>query len=535
MVKLLISDGSEHKPSEPLSDCEVWTTSELKRKLKSPAVLLFFFRYSSVTLLVNDLLFKSRPFLRLLTMRFLTAGKCQIVDRDQKILEISFLTVLWQLVLYLRDLSSLPATLLTESIKVKGLLRSVSEKNSFQMGDSNHLLYLKTDFWFSQQIGGSSAHMAGVLNQLSESNLNPRVYGIVNNQLLNSKVSVKNVLPENRYFDFLGVPSLLYSQTIASVIWDDISITQAKYKFIYHRYSFNNFAGVLVSSRLKIPLILEYNGSEVWIEKNWGVNAGQGKLPQKIEMLNLQYARLIVTVSEQLKKELCGRGLESTKIIVCPNGVDTSLFNPNIQPFYNPKIHYFKDKIVFGFLGTFGPWHGTDLLVESFAKACEISPDFRINAHLIMIGDGVKKDDSFYLARELGIIQKTTFTGLVSQANAPQYLANCDVLICPTLPNPDGSDFFGSPVKIFEYLAMGKPIIASSIGQIPEFIEHGVNGFLVEPGDSEALTRMLLYCEKNSKNSKVLKNIGLKARELAETKCTWKHHVDKILAGVDAV
>jgi glycosyltransferase involved in cell wall biosynthesis len=86
----------------------------------------------------------------------------------------------------------------------------------------------------------------------------------------------------------------------------------------------------------------------------------------------------------------------------------------------------------------------------------------------------------------LGIADRVTFTGLVAPGQVPEHLRNADILV---LPNPASaiSNHATSPLKLFEYMAAGKPIVASNLPSIGEVLTHEVNALLVAPGDAEAL------------------------------------------------
>ena len=89
-----------------------------------------------------------------------------------------------------------------------------------------------------------------------------------------------------------------------------------------------------------------------------------------------------------------------------------------------------------------------------------------------MIGDGPGLPDAKRIIEEAGLGAEAHFTGLVEQEEGPEYLAACDILASPHVPNADGSPFFGSPTKLFEYMAMGKAIVASNLDQIGETLRH---------------------------------------------------------------
>jgi glycosyltransferase involved in cell wall biosynthesis len=117
-------------------------------------------------------------------------------------------------------------------------------------------------------------------------------------------------------------------------------------------------------------------------------------------------------------------------------------------------------------------------------------------------------------------------TGLIPQEEGPDYLAACDILVCPHVPNPDGTRFFGSPTKLFEYMAMGKGIVASDLEQIGEVLEHNHTAWMVTPGDVESLMLGL----KTLIDDRQLRNrLGEAARCEVVAKYTWSQHTQKII------
>src|SRR4030095_3965280 len=113
---------------------------------------------------------------------------------------------------------------------------------------------------------------------------------------------------------------------------------------------------------------LEYNGSEVWIGKNWD-RTEQLDLLERCERLNLDAATKIFVISDVERRNLLKIGIPDEKIIVNPNGVDTDIFRPDIGGrSEREKLAVPFDKILVGFVGTFGPWHGVLALADAIAS-----------------------------------------------------------------------------------------------------------------------------------------------------------------------
>jgi glycosyltransferase involved in cell wall biosynthesis len=125
-----------------------------------------------------------------------------------------------------------------------------------------------------------------------------------------------------------------------------------------------------------------------------------------------------------------------------------------------------------------------------------------------------------------------TFTGLVHQDEGAHYLAACDVLASPHVPNPDGTAFFGSPTKLFEYMSMGRGIVASRLGQIADVLDDRKTALLVAPGSAPELAEALVCLVQDAQ----LRNeLGQNARQRAVSRHTWREHTRRIIDHVHRV
>ena len=193
-------------------------------------------------------------------------------------------------------------------------------------------------------------------------------------------------------------------------------------------------------------LALEFNGSEAWIKKHW--QGGKYLYPpiNVMEKIALRFPRVIFAVSEPCTKQL-------PKAVLNPNGVDLDVFKPMDATKKREELGYSQEDVVVGFFGSFGPWHG----IEGFGSAAGWTPQ---RFKFLLVGDGVKRKE----AEKTFPIDRTTFLGMVEKSKIPELMNVCDVLVMPTIANPDGTEFFGSPTKLWEYMAVGKTILASRIG-----------------------------------------------------------------------
>lgn len=380
--------------------------------------------------------------------------------------------------------------------------------------------YFRTDYTFHTPAGGSVGHIAGVANAFHRTGHPIEIFTMERPAEIDPEIKITTIPPNKFYNNISDLREIAYNYKFNSQIPFDT--TKSSTNFIYQRYSAFNFSGVYLSQKHRVPLILEFNGSEAWIAKNWGTPFAQQSLAEKIELLNLQLATLIVVVSDAMKEQVMAQGIPAEKILSHPNCIDPQKFHPKIDPNPIRKKLNLEDKTVVGFIGTFGPWHGIDLLAKAIKPAITKNP----NLHFLLIGDGALLPEVKKIIAENQVESHVTLTGLIPQNEAPDYLAACDILTSPTMPNSDGTKFFGSPTKLFEYMGMGKPIIASNIDQIGQILTHNENALLTKPGDLDSLTEAILTL---STSPELRAKLGQAAHQEATNKYTWQKNIEAVL------
>lgn len=396
------------------------------------------------------------------------------------------------------------------------------------------LLYVRADIAYHElKAGGSVAHTLGVINGFLE--LGHSVVcasSVMHTQLaslpLTSWVRLRN--PQIVRFLRWRLNCLLSNLFfLPALLW---CVYRYKPEVLYQRYTIFSVVGIWISWLCRIPLTLEYNGSEVWIDTCWGSGKKFWRLrwlAQVCERWNLSYAHTIIVVSQALYDELVQRGIKASKIIVNPNGVDANLYNAGVLVQERATIREqlgIEDTYVFCFVGTFSPWHGITFLASMIPAVIKIRP----HAHFLLIGDGpLLPWLQSELAKGEGCEGSVTYTGLLPQEHTRNYLAAADAFLCPTQPNADGSPFFGSPTKLFEYMSMAKPIIASDLEQVAQVLK-GI-GILVTPGDVQGFVQAAVQCMSLDSHERSM--LGQRAREEVIAKYQWKSHVERIIAAKD--
>lgn len=387
-------------------------------------------------------------------------------------------------------------------------------------------LYLRTVYFLGLKSGGSVTHTSGVINSMSKE-VNLEVYS--NDALPGVNAPYRVIAPVLRNVPFFN--EILYNFKVLRKLKGKVD-----HDFIYQRYSGGSFCGAKLSRMHNIPFVLEFNSSEVWKLKNWSRTGKPLKdfikkfvqlpITRRIERYNLQTAHRIVVVSDVLRQNLIREGIKDELIIVNPNGVKLERFDIPEKDIAVLKQVGLDGKYVVGFIGTFGKWHGVLELAKAAVGFYDRFPDLTEKVEFLIIGAGKLFAEAKAIIDSSPHAALIHLTGAIPQEESPKYLKSCDMFLSPHIPNPDGTKFFGSPTKLFEYMACEKPIIASNLDQIGDILTHGVDAHLVKPGDVDALIEAIhhVYSDRNYASS-----IANGARKTVEREFTWDAHVKRIL------
>ncbi|HET9830617.1 MAG TPA: glycosyltransferase family 4 protein [Vicinamibacterales bacterium] len=501
---------------------------ELAGWLKSPAALSRLGRYGESRMLVHRLESAGRPLPLALTLRWMTRGAVRIEDVLGRRRAVDAAT----LARWLRQTA-------TEPFKIDALLRRIEHTIRTLEQDPAHRrqttldltrspLYLRSDLSFGVRAGGSVGHIAGVVNELEHFAAPPILVTTDDIATVSPRVEQHLVAPPEAFWNFRELPTFVLNETLEQ---DAVRALAGRTPaFVYQRYSVNNYTGVRLSRELGVPFVLEYNGSEIWMSRHWGRPLAHERLSDRIERLNLRAADLVIVVSTPMKDEIVARGTDDRRVLVNPNGVDAERYSPRVEGTAVRAKFGAERSTVIGFIGTFGPWHGAETLARAYVNLRASRPPLAADVKLMMIGAGARLEAVRSIITEGGAADSTIFTGLVAQEEGPIYLAACDVLVSPHVPNPDGTPFFGSPTKLFEYMAMGKGIVASKLDQIGEVLQHEKTAILVPPGDVDALAAGLSRLVED----RALRNcLGAEARRVAIERYTWRAHVQRTVEALD--
>jgi glycosyltransferase involved in cell wall biosynthesis len=288
-------------------------------------------------------------------------------------------------------------------------------------------------------------------------------------------------------------------------------LAREKPDLLYERYSLFGWGGIELARRHGIPLMLEVN------DPLCREQAGYEKftlttMAERMEREIICGADAVIAISTWVKNWVVSLGVDEQNVHVVPNGVSLKLFADRSNSQTVRQRYNLGTERLIGFVGSFQRWHDVEGLLQAFSMLYADDHNLR----LLLVGDGDQREALEESCLQLGLGSAVIFTGSVPHESVPEYIAAMDVAVAPYNWK---EDFYGSPLKLFEYMAAGKPTVAAAIGQIEEVIEHGKTGWLYPSGNHEKLAHglaSLLYSPELSSE------MSQAASQKILTDHTWK-------------
>lgn len=291
---------------------------------------------------------------------------------------------------------------------------------------------------------------------------------------------------------------------------------------VYERYNLYLLAGCLLRRRLGIPLLLEVNAPLAQERARFGAGLGLPRLARWAEGAAWRCADAVLPVTCVLAREVQAVGVPPHRLHVIPNGINRRHFESAPDPAQAKAALSYGHELVLGFTGFVRDWHGVDRVLRWLAL-----PTAPEGARLLVVGDGPARADLQRLAAELGLHDRVQFTGVVDRDRVPALVAAFDVALQPAVVP------YASPLKLFEYLALGKAVIAPRRPNIEEVLQDGVNAVLFDegkPGDFEAALGRL--CADGLLRARVAAGA---AASIAAQGLTWLDNAQRVAAIAQAL
>lgn len=283
---------------------------------------------------------------------------------------------------------------------------------------------------------------------------------------------------------------------------------------IYERYNLYLPSGVWAARRFGMPLLLEVN-APLYDERKRYDGIALDRLARWTERYVWRGADVVLPVTRVLAARVEQEDVPASRIRVIPNGINPSRFRGDSGGSGVRERLGLKECFVLGFVGFMRDWHGLERIVDFIAD----TGDGRL--HLLLVGDGPARSGIEARARERGVADRLTITGIVGRERVAEYISAFDIALQPDVVA------YASPLKLFEYLALGCAIVAPATANLREVLEDGVNAVLFDPenerGLAEAVAR--LYGDAGLR-----RRVARGARETISQKgYTWENNAQRVI------
>jgi glycosyltransferase involved in cell wall biosynthesis len=394
-------------------------------------------------------------------------------------------------------------------------------------------VYVRTDYWAQLVSGGSYGHTCYVASELAATAggfacLMGSHYALLDELGLRQEV-IRPPFQNSSEIDLIAADPFYYEAL-------RVRLDQLRPAYIYERLCLGNFAAARLSRDLEIPYVVEYNGSELSMRRSFGSGPYVHEdLFLQAEELAFRQASAITVISDHVRDDVVRRGVDPVKVLVNPNGVDCDDYAPagaDERREIRASLGI-GDEPVVGFIGTFGGWHGIDVLAAALPIVCQGAPD----AKFLLIGDGNLKPMMIDAIRRHDLQKRVVDVGRTDQRAGARLLKAADIYVSPHSSHMVDSPFFGSPTKLFEYMALGGGIVASDLEQLgivmspalrpSDFLRGNAivgdeRGVLCKPGDVDDFAAGVLALLRDPGAARAL---GRNARAAALAHYSWRRHV----------
>lgn len=324
----------------------------------------------------------------------------------------------------------------------------------------------------------------------------------------------------------LILPAALYE--LAEAAYSVIAYLRLHFAFrkfkpdvIYERYALFQLAGIWLSRRSGVPLLLEVNAPGAISRREYG-QLRLGRFANACERYALRSAAGVLPVTRVLGDILAHLGVESSKIHVVPNGINPTAFVDLPTPDEAKSSAGLSGRVVVGFIGFVREWDRLNRIIDWLSRR----PRGDLTS-LRIVGDGPARVGLEQLARKLGIADRLSFTGVLSRNEVPRQAMAFDIAIQTALVP------YASPLCLFEYMALGKAIVAPNQANHREILEAGVNCLMFDPDDSSDMENQL---EVLVQNCELRIRLGNAARNtLHDGNYSWSRNAERVAQVADLV
>jgi glycosyltransferase involved in cell wall biosynthesis len=246
-------------------------------------------------------------------------------------------------------------------------------------------------------------------------------------------------------------------------------------------------------------------------------------LARRLEAYVLRRTNAAITVTSYLRQQLLARGLTERQVTVISNAVDPGRFRPDLDGCpVRERYGAGEGDCLVGFTGAMSPWYRLVELVEEFMRRFAQEPHMR----LLLIGDGPEREAVRRKIADLGCGERVKLGPRIPHEEVPGHIAAFDIALIPHC------DQHNSPVKLFEYLGMGKPVVAVRTPGITDVVLHERHVLLADTGDLDGVIEHVARLAENREEASALGRRGL---DLVLERHTWQRNAERTYAILQSV
>jgi glycosyltransferase involved in cell wall biosynthesis len=322
-----------------------------------------------------------------------------------------------------------------------------------------------------------------------------------------------------RYLPALGSPRLarLASFELSLMFFFLMRPLLARRAQLYVRKGVFLHSALLAARLAGRPAILEVNGTDEEAAQFHSLFPALVPLLNALSQASFKMAGSILTVSEGLRQWIVSHGASLEKVAVVPNAADPELFRPMSKGACCQALGFEGRFRWICFVGAMEFWQGLEVLLQAMATVGQENEE----ARLLLVGPGSHRERLLRLAEELGIGDRVVLAGAVSRKLVPLYVGASDVCVAPVVAAEH------CPIKVFEYLACERPVVASDIPTVAEVLKASGSGWLSKPGCPKDLAAKILEALNTSDAQR--SEMGRRGRQVVVERYSWRSVARRVL------
>lgn len=286
--------------------------------------------------------------------------------------------------------------------------------------------------------------------------------------------------------------------------------------FVWQHHDLFQRAGFTIARRHGCPVVLFVDAPVVWEAERWGVRRPfWGAITERLgEYSQFRDADVVACVSEEVAAAAVLRGADPERVLITPctaDGIRSAIGTTDVRARYR-----LDETTVVGWVGSFRPFHHADSIIRAVAEIQE-----HANVGLLMVGSGPTLDACRRLAAHLQL-RRATFTGAVPHEEIGDHLLAMDIAV---VPSGVGREFHYSPLKLKEFMAAGRAVVAPAVGEIARNLTNGHDVMLYPPGDEASMIAAIRDLVESKPKQR---SLGVQARITYDRLFTMERQLDQL-------